>query len=287
VTSEPTIDGLGPPIRGPSALGRDPRRFLRLTWALAITDFKLKFFGSVLGYLWQLMRPLMLFGVLYAVFSVLLDFGGDARFFPVALLLGIVLYSFVAEATSGSVRCLVQRENLVRKIEFPRLAVPMATVLTALFNLSLNLVPVFVFLVLAGGRPQWSWLALPLIVLVLALFALGLSMLLSVLFVRFRDVEPIWDVVLQVMFYASPILYTVDLVREKASDGIVTLMMANPFAATAQEARHAIVDPSHESAASAIGGTAWLVVPALAILGVLVLGYVVFDREAPRIAENL
>ena len=88
----------------------------------------------------------MLFGVLYTVFSVLLNFSGDERFYPVALLLGIVMFSFLNEATGGAVRSLVNRENLVRKIEFPRLAVPMATVLTACFNLGLNLVPVTIFL---------------------------------------------------------------------------------------------------------------------------------------------
>ena len=146
------IEGLGPPIKGPTALGSDPRRLLRLTWALAVTDWRLRFFGSALGYLWSFVQPLMLFGVLYTVFSVLLNFSGDERFYPVALLLGIVLYSFLNEATGGAVRSLVNRENLVRKIEFPRLAVPMATVLTACFNLGLNLVPVTVFLSPAAGR---------------------------------------------------------------------------------------------------------------------------------------
>src|SRR3954469_14377184 len=113
----------GNEIKGPSALGSDGRRLLRLTWTLAVTDFKLRFFGSVLGYLWQLMRPLLLFGVLYTVFSLFFDVGDDVRFYPIALLLGIVLFNFMAESTAGSVRSLVTRESLVRKIEFPRLAV--------------------------------------------------------------------------------------------------------------------------------------------------------------------
>jgi ABC-2 type transport system permease protein len=285
--SVPAVDLelLGPPIKGPSALGSDPRRFVRLTWALATTDFRLRFFGSALGYLWQLMRPLMLFGVLYAVFSQL-GFGG-AKYYPIALLLGIVLFTFVSEATNQSVRSLSNRENLVRKIEFPRLAVPMATVLTALFNLALNLVPVFVFLLVAGAPVRWTWLELPILVVALGMFVLGLSMLLSVLFVRYRDVEPIWDVVLQIMFYASPIFYTASLVRDKAGEGVLRLMMCNPFGAVVQQARHAIIDPSHESAASAMGDTAWLLVP-LAVTVVLVLiAYRVFDRAAPRIAEDL
>jgi ABC-2 type transport system permease protein len=277
---------LGAPIKGPSALGSDWRRFVRLTWALATTDFRLRYFDSALGYLWQLMRPLMLFGVLYAVFSQL-GFGGDVKYYPVALLLGIVLFSFLSEATNEGVRSLANRENLVRKIEFPRLAVPMATVLTALFNLTLNLVPVFVFLVVAGGRPRWSWLELPVLLVALGLFVLGLATLLSVLYVRYRDIQPIWEVLLQVTFYAAPIFYTASLVRERTGETVLRLMMCNPFGAIVQQARHAVIDPSHESAASAMGGTVWLLIPLLVIVAVVLIAYRVFDRAAPRIAEDL
>jgi ABC-2 type transport system permease protein len=273
-------------VRGPTALGDDPRRLLRLTWTLAATDFKLRFFGSALGYLWQLMRPLMLFGVLYAVFSQL-GFGGEVKYYAIGMLLGIVLFTFMSEATNQSLRSLSNRENLVRKIEFPRLAVPMASVLTALFNLTLNLVPVFAFLLAAGGRPHWTWLELPVLMVVLAVFVLGLSMLLSVLFVRYRDIEPIWDVVLQATFYASPIFYTATLVRDKAGEEVLRAMMCNPFGAIIQQARHAIIDPSHESAATAMGGAVWLLIPLTVTVAIAVIAYRVFDRAAPRIAEDL
>jgi ABC-2 type transport system permease protein len=283
----PGAEGFGRAMKGPSAFGSDMGRFWRLTWALAVTDFKLKFFGSVLGYLWQLMRPLMLFGVLYVVFTQFLDVVGDAKYFPVALLLGIVLFQFFSESTGGAVRSIVNRENLVRKIEFPRLAVPAATVLTALFNLALNLVPVLLFLLLAGGDPRWSWFAFPLLVALLAILALGFGMLLSALFVRYRDVEPIWDVVLQVLFYGSPILYPLQIVADKAGERVVSALMCNPFAAILQQVRHTFVDPSHVSATSAIGGSARLLIPLAAIAATFALGLWVFVREAPRIAEDL
>jgi ABC-2 type transport system permease protein len=282
-----TTEGLGRPIRGPSALGGDFRRFRQLTWTLAVTDFRLRFFGSVLGYLWQFMRPLMLFGVLYIVFSQVFDLSGDVRYFPVALLLGIVLYGFFAEATAGSVRSLVERENLVRKIEFPRLAVPLATVLTAIFNLGLNLIPVLIFLLAAGGRPHWSWLELIPLVAVLAVFATGIAMILSSLFVRYRDVEPIWDVVLQVMFYAAPIIYMLQTVTDKGGQGVTQAILCNPFAAVLQQARHAFIDPSHISVSDAMNNNLLLLVPFLIVVGVFAIGYRVFDRQAPRIAENL
>lgn len=259
---------------------------MRLTLLLAVTDFRLRFFGSVLGYVWQLMRPLMLFGVLYAVFSLFLNFTGPERYYPVALLLGIVLFSFFAESTAGSVRSLPMRESLVRKIDFPRLAVPLATVLTALFNLALNLVPVVIFLLAAGGRPRLSWLEVPFLVLLLALFASGLAMLLSALFVRYRDVEPIWEVTLQAMFYASPIFYTLELVAQKSNPTIAKLLLFNPFAAILQQFRHAFVDPSHRSPLNYLHGPL-ILVPILVIVIVVVLGAFVFFRAAPRIAEEL
>lgn len=285
-TLEPAAKPAGTAIKGPTALGSDWRRFVRLTFVLAITDFRLKFFGSALGYLWQLMRPLMLFGVLYAVFSTFLKFTGPERYYPVALLLGIVLFSFVAEATGGSVRSLLNRENLVRKIDFPRLAVPLATVSTALFNLLLNLIPVLIFLLAAGGRPRWSWLEVPVLVVVLTLFVIGLAMLLSALFVRYRDVEPIWDVVLQVLFYASPIFYTVELVARKSSKAVAEALLCNPFAAILQQFRHAFIDPSHKSPFDVLEG-GLVLIPIGIIILVLVLGAVVFARAAPRIAEEL
>ena len=197
------------------------------------------------------------------------------------------MYSFLNEATSGSVRSIVNRENLVRKIDFPRLAVPLATMLTALFNLGLNLVPVFVFLLASGGSIRWTWLELPFLLVLLTVFVLGLGMLLSALFVRYRDIDPIWTVAMQILFYATPIFYTVSLVREKASEGVVRLMFANPFAAILQQTRHAVVDPSHPSAADAMGGAVWLLLPLAVTAAVFALGYVVFSRAAPRVAEDL
>ena len=277
----------GTPIKGPSALGSDPRRLWQLSLLLAVTEFKLRFFGSVLGYLWQFMRPLLLFGVLYVVFSVFLDVDTDVPFYAVSLLLGIVLFNFFAEATAGSVRSLVERENLVRKIEFPRLAVPISRVLTALMNLALNLLPVLIFLLAAGGRPRWSWLELPFVLAFLAMFALGIAMAVSALFVRYRDVEPIWDVVTQVMFYGSPILYTLPIVADKAGEQIAHLLAVNPFTAALQQARYALFGPGHESAAEAIGGDVRLLVPVTITLLTFAVGFLVFDRRAARIAEDL
>src|SRR6185437_4953158 len=187
-------ESLGRPIHGPRALTDDWTRFWHLTYNIARNEFKLKFFGSALGYVWQVMRPLLLFGVLYVFFVVISGAGkggqpGEAAY-GVQLLGSIILFGFFGEATGGAVRSVVDRENLVRKIQFPRLVIPLSVVLLALFNLALNLVVVLGFALAEGVEPTWTWLELPVIVLVLALFAVGFAMLLSALFVSLRDIQP-------------------------------------------------------------------------------------------------
>jgi ABC-2 type transport system permease protein len=274
----------GTRIKGPAAIGVDLRRFANLTRTLAFTEFKLRFFGSALGYLWQLMRPLLLFGVLYAVFTQVLRFGSEARFYPVALLSGIVLFMFVSESTGGAVTSLVDRESLVRKVQFPRLVVPLSVVLTALMNLGLNLIAVVAFLLASGGSVRLTWLEVPLLALLLALFASGIATLVSALFVRYRDVKPIWEVILQMLFYGTPIFYTIDAVDNETLE---RLLLCNPLAAVVQQFRHAVIDPSHPSAAAAAGGWPWLLIPAAIVLALALAGYRYFDRAAPRIAEDL
>jgi ABC-2 type transport system permease protein len=273
-------------MKGPSALSGDWRRFLNLTTTLAVTDFKLRFFGSALGYLWSLMRPLLLFGVLYVVFSEVVQLGEDVRFYPALLLTGIVIYYYFVEATGNAVACVVDSENLVRKIHFPRMVIPLSVVTTASLNLLLSLVAVFFFILLTGVEPAWSWFQLPLLLVILFVFTMGVGMLLSALYVPARDVSPIWDVISQAGFYATPVLYPIELLADRY-ETLSHVAMANPLAAIIQQLRHAVIDPGAPTAAEAIGGTGLLLVPAGIIVAVFGLGLWVFNRMAPRIAEEL
>jgi ABC-2 type transport system permease protein len=273
------------PIRGPSALTGDTRRFVHLTWTLAVQEFKLRFFGSVLGYFWQLMRPLLLFGVLYVVFTQFVKVSNQ-RLFPVSLLLGIVLFTFFAEATTGAVSSVVDREQLVRKIHFPRLAIPLSVVLTATFNLVLNTLVVFIFGLSLGIELRWTWLELPVLIVLLGLFVVGLAAFLSALYVRFRDLRPIWDVALQMLFYGSMIIVPFETVYDRFHT-LARLLLANPLAAIVQQARHAVVDPSIPGTGAAMGGWERGLVPLAIVLATIVLGLWVFNREAPRIAQDL
>jgi ABC-2 type transport system permease protein len=282
-----TVDALplGRPIKGPSALGSDPRRLMHLSLTLAVLEFKLRFFGSVLGYLWQLMRPLLLFGVLYAVFTQFVKLGAGIDFYPAILLTGIVLFTFFSDATARSVTAVLDRENLVRKIEFPRLVVPVAVILIAYFNLILNLLAVLVFVLLTGVDVRVEWLALPLLLLPLGMFAAGLAMLLSALYVRFRDVQPIWEVVLQVAFYGSPILYVLDQLPSEQLQHLV--IWFNPLATILVQSRHSLIDENAPNSWDAAGGFEYLLIPGAIVVGLFALGFWVFNREAPRIAEEL
>lgn len=274
-------------VAGPTAFGDDWGRFLRLATTLALTEFKMRFFGSLLGYLWQLMRPLMLFAVIYVVFAEVLGVGGEEPYFGAAMLLGLVVFQFFSDATSMSVQSLVVRENLVRKIDFPRMAVPAAALIEALMNLGLNLLPVLLFLVIAGGSISAGWLALPLILLLAIVFTAGCCMLLSALYVRYRDVQPIWDVVMQALFYATPILYSLSIVIDKVGLGAARAMLVSPLASAIQQARHAVISPQYDTPSQVFASNAALLLPVGLALATFAVGLVVFVRAAPRVAEEL
>ncbi len=278
-------------VYGPSALGGGLQRFWSLTFMLARTEFKLRFFGSVLGYVWTLMRPLMLFGVTLFVFTDVLDINKNnpTPHYPEYLLQSIILFTYFQETTSGAVGSLVGRENLLRRVRFPRLVVPLSVALFCLFNLCMNLIVVFIFILASGIDPRWSWLELIPLVGLLVIFASGVGMLLSALYVRFRDVQPIWEVFLQLLYYGSPILYTVQTAANHHFLNIPfsRILVLNPLGAIFTQARKALLQANAPSAAAALGGTVRLLIPLGIIAGLFALGLWYFNREAPLISEKL
>lgn len=287
--------GLGRPIKGPQALTGDWRRFWHLTFNIARTQWKMRFFGSALGYLWQLARPLLLFGVIYVFFTKVARVGQGAgtrpgqpeHFYGAQLLGSIVLFTFFAEATSGAVRSVLDNEGLVRKIQFPRLVIPLSVVLGSLFNLMLNLVVVLIFALASGVRPMLTWLEVPLIIAMLTVLCTGLAMLLSSMFVYFRDVQPIWDVVTQIVFYSSPVIIPVSAVAQKVSATLLHIYMINPLAVIMQQFRHAVVTHDAPGASAYLGSHAALLVPVGLVVAVFAVGFAVFNRTAPQVAEDL
>lgn len=272
------------PILGPRALGVPVGRFFALVWTIAVSQFKLKFYGSALGYLWQLMRPLLLFGVLYVFFTQILRFQ-DVEYYPVVLLQGIVVFTFLAESTTGSLTSLVDQEILVRKIQFPRLAVPFAIVLTALFNLLINYVVVFIFLIVQGGSPHWTWLyEFPLLIAALVVIVTAMSTLLAALYVRYRDVRPIWEVLLQTLYFVSLVLIPIEAVSNQT---LQKLLLVSPFACIIQQLRHAVIAPSAPSVLDILGSPILLLAPVGVAAALCLVSFLVFDRMAPKVAEEL
>jgi ABC-2 type transport system permease protein len=270
-------------VRGPSALGGGWHRALDLLYLIAVTEFRRSYLGTALGYLWSLARPLLLFGVLLLVFTQAFDLGERVDEYPVLLLFNIVLFGFFQEATTLAVGSIVAQESVVRKTQFPRVVIPLAVVLTALFNLGTNLVVVFVFLLASGVDPMWTWLLLPVVVALLTVFTTAVAMTVSALNPRFRDTGIIWSVAVTALFYATPVLYPLEVV----GGTLGKLLALNPLAPLFELARKWVIDPDAPGPGAAAGGAAWLFVPAALFVAVCAFGVWIFNREAPRIAEVL
>ncbi len=276
-----------PQTYGPSALGESGRRFVELTLTLARSEFKLRYFGSVLGYVWSLVRPLLFFGVLFLFFTQIIHLGKNIPHYGVYLLTSIVLWNYLAEATGNAVNCLVTREALVRKIRFPRMVIPISVSLTAAFNLAMNAIAVLVFASVNGVTPKWSWLEMLPIVIGFVVFATGIAMLLSAAYVRFRDIAPIWEVGLQAWFYCSPIMYVAESFGHRFGTGFGHVALANPAAMLLTQMGHAFIGGPAFPSVIREGGVASAVVACGIIIAVFIAGWRYFLLEAPRVAENL
>ena len=263
------------------------KRLTGLTWSLAITDFKLRYYGNVLGYVWSLLKPLLLFGIIYFVFTEIFSFGNQPHF-AAALVVGLVLFNYFAEVTGESVGSLVANEPLLRKLPLPMPVIPLSIALRALLTLSLNLIAVAAILLIDGVSIEVSWLEFPLLVLALVVLTTGVAAVLATLFVPFRDTAPIWEVVSQVLFWGTPVIYSIGSSAIDIPKGLQHVMMANPLAAIITQARHVLIGgESYPSAAGAIGGSALLAIPIALICVALPLALLVYRRVEPRLIEQL
>ena len=250
---------------------------------LVKTDFKLRYQGSVLGYLWSLLRPLALFIILYIVFAKFLKFGNTIPYFPIYLLLGIVLWNYFSEVTSGSVSAIVGRGDLLRKINFPKYTIILAGSLAALINLLLNFVVVAVFMVFNDVDIRMTILWLPLLVLELFTLSLALAFFLSAAFVRFRDISYIWEVALQGAFYATPILYVLSIIPPRAAK----ILILNPMAQIIQDMRYILVTPNTLTIDKIYGTHVARIVPVFIVLLITLISATYFRRRSKYFAEDV
>jgi ABC-2 type transport system permease protein len=273
------------------ATGRIPSRSfrhqLRILHVLASVDFKLKYADSALGYVWSVLKPLMLFTVLYLVFGRVFHLGAISRYYSLSLLIGIVLFTFFSDATSIGMTSIVARESLIRKMTFPRLIIPMSATLTAAITLGVNLTVIAGFVAWNRVVPRLYWLLIIPLLIELYAIALGVSLILSTLFVRFRDIGQIWELLLQLLFYASPIIYPVGYLPGWAKK----LTFLNPFTQTMQDIRSLVLyndlAPNRITAAVAFGSPAGRLIPIGVAITLLSLGLFLFRREQPWFAERV
>jgi ABC-2 type transport system permease protein len=271
-------------IRGPSALGGGARRFFDLLWLSAVTEFKLGYHGTVLGFLWSFLRPLLLFGVLLVVFTQVFRLGSEVVNYAPMLLLNILLFDFFSQATQQASTSVIRNESMVRKMQFPRLVIPLSVVLTNALHTGLSLIVVFIFLLAYGVDPVWTWVFLPLILGLFAVLTTACALLLSAAYVRIRDIGIIWAVLSTILFYAAPILYPLTSAPPEFQDAI----LLNPLTPLFAQTREWIIDPNAPGAVESAAGQPWLLaIPILISAAVCVAGPVIFNRMAPRVAEEL
>ncbi|HMC06112.1 MAG TPA: ABC transporter permease [Solirubrobacterales bacterium] len=248
-----------------------------------MTDFKQHYHGNVLGYFWTLAKPLLLFGVLYVAFTKILNFGGNVAHYPAVIITGIVLYNYFAETTSQSLTSLVAYESLVRKVPVPLLVIPLGISLRAFFTVCLNLIAVLVFLAISDVAVTWRWLEFPVLLAALLVLSASVGALLADLYVPFRDMSSIWEILLQLLFWASPIIYPI----EQVPTGLREVIMLNPLAVIITDARHVLIDPSAPTATQAMSNPAMIAIPIAIVLAVLVASVMLYRWITPRIAEQL
>jgi ABC-2 type transport system permease protein len=260
---------------------------LRVLRVIAGVEFKMKYAGSALGYVWSVVKPLALFTMLYLVFGRVFKLGAVSHYYPLSLLIGIVLWTFFADASVMGMNSIVARESLLRKMSFPRLIIPMSATLTAALTLAINLTVTTAFIAWNQIVPRTDWLLIVPLIVELYIFVLGISLILSTLFVRFRDIGQLWELALQLMFYASPIIYPVGYLPPWARQ----LAFLNPFTQVMQDVRALILygdlPPNKITAAVAFHSSAGRLIPIAIAFLVFGFGLYVFKRNEPWFAERV
>jgi len=251
---------------------------------LAGTEYKLRYSGSALGYFWSIAKPLAFFSVLYVVFGRALRFGVGIENYPLYLLLGVVLFTYFADATNSTVETLVNRSQLLRRLSFPRMIIPISVTVTVFITLCINLVAVVVFVAAARVVPQLDWIAVVPLLLELYLFVLGVSLILSTLYVYFRDIRQIWEVLLQILFYAAPVIYPLQLLPSWGQH----LAFLNPITQIMQDFRALVLDSEQApTVATVYGHSAMRLVPIATVLAIFALGVAIFKSREPWLAERV
>ncbi len=250
----------------------------RILRVLSRTDFKFKYAGSVLGYFWSLAKPLLYFTVLWVVFRSIFKTG--LHKYPLYLILGIVLWTFVADAVTATLPSIVARGTILRRIWFPPIVIPVAATVTALMSFLINLLVVVVFVVISHVTPNLGWLFLVPLFAELYLFVLALCLIAATLYVRYRDIGQVWEVASSALFFSAPIVYPITVLPIWARH----ILAFNPFVQILQDVRRVVIG-RNAHAVELIGHHGNHLIPLAVIVLLLGVSFVVYRRESPRFAE--
>ena len=253
---------------------------------LSKTDFKLRYQGSILGYLWAIIRPFLMFGTMYLVFAKFLRFGDEIPHYPVYLLVGTVLWNFFIECTNQGIQSLLIRSDLMRKIAFPKWIIVLSATTTALINLGINFVVIILFSFFSGIAPNLGWLLVPFLILELYLLSLGLALLLGSVNIKYRDVQSIWEVLVQALFYAVPIIYPIQMVATY-SNFTAHLLMLDPIAQVIQDVRSLLVTDATLTSWEILPHFLLNFIPLLLVGLVFIAGMFVFKHKSKYFAEEI
>lgn len=266
------------------------RYSLILLRELVRTDFKIKYQDSILGYLWSVLKPLFIFAILYVVFIKVLRVGAGIEHWPVALLCGVVLWQFFTDVTGGALKSIVNNGGLIRKIKFPRYIIVVSNTVSAFITLAINSLVIVLFAVINNVSLSWEALLVIPLVIELFVFALGVAFILSAVYVKFRDIQYIWDVVSQGLFYGSAIIFPISMIANiggALGDVLVKIALANPIAQAIQDIRYLAISTDVPSLWTITENPWFYVVPAAITVTTFVVGAWYFKKRSPYFAEDV
>jgi len=248
--------------------------YRNLIWVLAWADFKQRYKNSVLGYFWSLLEPLLMLGVLYIVFSNLMKV--QVEHYQLFLLQGIIMWSFFTRSTSASLLAIAGKPQMVKKVYFPRDILVISSCITALLMSIFESIVFLAFLFFFRIQLSLNILYLPVVIFLFFIIALGTSLVLATLNVYYRDIQYIWALILQIGFFATPVIYPLSVFPQY----LQKILSYNPLAQVIFLARDVTLYSKDPNLASFV----FVIFSAIVILGI---GYTVFVRLEPRFAEEL
>ena len=280
----PTLTQIAYPAASSPAT-RGPRYYLRVLRVVGPIQFKKIYAGAVLGYVWSLVKPLAYFGVLWLVFAFLLRTANQTHDFAIYLLIGILLYTFFSDSTSVMLRSIVDGGSILRRLAFPPILVPLSASVGIGITFFINILAIVVIVGLQRVSPRVEWLLVPPLLLELYVLCVALGLLLGALYVRFRDISQIWELVTQLLFFGSAIFFPIGIVPSWAQK----VAFLNPFLQIMQDTRHAVLGGSgpNDLSVTDVYGTAGRLIPFAIVLLIVIGSYAFFRRESRYFAERV